>query len=181
MSKKLDPREQFWPIGQINKIRLMEQPLDQLEVFCNISKEIVKQETLSSHNLVHNGSVFNYFYNPNGFYYYDAETVPFLKIDPTERLMFLIEVTLQVYNENRNLMHCAEENDTLDHLLENVTSGAEISLGYNKLQSFIQQCNPNGDSILHVLAKKGNNLPWFELIESKRSGKNSDIFTLTCT
>ena len=162
MSKKLDPKGQVWPIGQINKIRLMGQPLDQLEVFCNISKEIVKQETLSSHNLVHNGSVFNYFYNPNGIYYCDTETVPLLKIDPTERLMFLIEVTLQVYNENRNLMHCAEENDTLDHLMENVMSGAQISLGYNKLQSFIQQCNPIGDSILHVLAKKGNNLPWLE-------------------
>ena len=166
MSKKLDPKGQVWPIGQINKIRLMGQPLDQLEVFCNISKEIVEQETFSSHNLihnlVHNGSVFNYFYNPNGIYYCDTETVPLLKIDPTERLMFLIEVTLQVYNENRNLMHFAEENDTLDHLMENVMSGAQISLGYNKLQSFIQQCNPNGDSILHVLAKKGNNLPWLE-------------------
>ena len=149
MSKKLDPREQRWPIGQINKIRLVGQPLDQLEVFCNISKGIMKQETVSSHNLVHNGSVFNYFYNP--------ECVPESKMEPTERLMFLMEVTLQVYNENRNLMYCTEENNTLHHLLECVIAGAKTSLGYNKLQGFIQQCNQNGDSILHVLAKKGNN------------------------
>ena len=167
ISRKLDPRERLWPIGQINKIRLVGTPLHQLEVFCNISKGIVKQETFSSHRLarlVHNGSVFNYFYNPNGIFYFESEesgTVPVLKIDPTERLLFLIEVTLQVYNENCNLMHCAEKNDTLDHLLENAIAGAH-SLGYNKLQSFIKQCNPNGDSILHVLAKKGNNLPWLE-------------------
>ena len=164
MSKKLDPKGQVWPIGQINKVRLMGQPLDQLEVFCNISKEIVRQETFSSHNLVHNGSVFNYFYNPNGIYYCDTETVPYLKIDPTERLMVLIEVTLQVYNENHNLMYCTEEKNTLDHLLECLIAGAtticsnqNANLGYNKLQGFIEQCNQNGDSILHVLAKKGNN------------------------
>ena len=161
MSKKLDPREQLWPIGQINKIRLVGQPLDQLEVFCNISKGIMKQETVSSHNLVHNGSVFNYFYNPNGINY-TPEWVPESKMEPTERLMFLMEVTLQVYNENRNLMYCTEENNTLQHLLECVIAGATIidattSLGYNKLQGFIEQCNQNGDSILHVLAKKGNN------------------------
>ena len=155
MSKKLDPRGVVWPIGQINKDRLMGQPLDQLEVFCNISKDIVKQETCSSHNLVHNGSVFHYFYNPNGLFYCDMRT-EMLTIDPTERLMFLIEVTLQVHNENRNLMYIAEENDTLDHCSENAIAGAHF-LGYNKLQSYIQQCNPNGDSILHVLAKKGNN------------------------
>ena len=145
-----------WPVGQINKSSLVnyisDWPLDWLEAYCNISRGIVKQETqqFSNDSLVHNGSVLHYFYNPHGI------------VDATQRLIFLIEVTLQVYNENRNLMHCAEENDTLDHLMENVMSGAQISLGYNKLQSFIQQCNPNGDSILHVLAKKGNNLPWFE-------------------
>ena len=54
-------------------------------------------------------------------------------------------------------MHCTEENDTLDHLLGCVVAGARNSLGYDKLQGFIQQCNLNGDGILHVLAKKGNN------------------------
>ena len=162
MSKKLDPREYLWPIGQINKIRLMGMPLHQLEVFCNISKGIMNQETLSSPNLVHNGSIFNYFYNPNGIEY-TKEGSPALKTEPTERLLFLIEVTLQVYNENRNLMYCTEENNTLHHLLECVIGGAKIidattSLGYNKLQGFIQQCNQNGDSILHVLARKGNNV-----------------------
>ena len=97
MSKTLDPREQLWPIGRINKIKLVDyladQPLDEIEVFCNISREVVKQETtqwrnLSSHSLVHNGSVFNYFYNPHG-----------IK-DPTERLMYLFEVTLYVHDEN---------------------------------------------------------------------------------
>ena len=163
MSKKLDPREQLWPIGQISKISLVGQPLDQLEVFCNISKGILKQETVSSHNLVHNSSVLNYFYNPNGIMY-TPECVPETKMEPTERLMFLMEVTLQVYNENRNLMYCTEEKNTLDHLLECVIAGAtticsnqNANLGYNKLQGFIEQCNQNGDSILHVLAKKGNN------------------------
>ena len=156
MSKKLDPKERLWPIGQINKIHLLGTPLHQLEVFCNISKGIVKQETSASHNLVHNGSVFNYFYNPNGIMY-TQEGVPALKMEPTERLLFLIKVTLQVYVKNHNLMHCTEENDTLDHLLECVVAGARNSLGYDKLQGFIQQCNLNGDGILHVLAKKGNN------------------------
>ena len=88
---------------------------------------------------------------------YTREGVPALKMEPTERLLFLIEITLQVYNENHNLMHCTEENDTLDHLLACVIAGARNSLGYNNLQGFIQQCNQNGDSILYVLAKIGNN------------------------
>ena len=160
MSKTLDPRGQLWPIGQINKIRLVDylgdQPLDEIEVFCNIFREVVQQETqqwrnLSSHSLVHNGSVFNYFYNPHGI------------MDPTERLIFLFEVTLEVHDENENLLHCHnvlphnfDEIGSFHCAFDSVLIGAEHILGYQKLQSFIRQCNKNGDHILHEWARKGN-------------------------
>ena len=68
ITKLLDPREKYWPIGRINKHILVDQSLNHLEVFCNISRGILKQETLqlqsvSSQNLVHNGSVFLYFFS----------------------------------------------------------------------------------------------------------------------
>ena len=165
MSKTLDPREQLWPIGRINKIKLVDyladQPLDEIEVFCNISREVVKQETtqwrnLSSHSLVHNGSVFNYFYNPHG-----------IK-DPTERLMYLFEVTLYVHDENENILHCNnvlpnnyDEMGSFDYAFDSVIIAAEHILGYQKLQSFIRQCNKTGDHILHEWAKRGNYIDFF--------------------
>ena len=96
----------LWPIGQVNKTRLAYYfsdtpvtPLDQIEVFCNIFREVVKQETtqwrnLSSHGLVHHGSVFNYFYNPGDI------------MDPTDRLVYLFDVTHDVHLNNENIIHC---------------------------------------------------------------------------
>ena len=160
MSKKLDPKEQLWPIGRINKTKLVDyladQPLDEIEVFCNIFREVVKQETtqwrnLSSHSLVHHGSVFNYFYNPHGI------------MDPTERLEYLFEVTLEVHDENENLLHCHSVLQNFDNEMgsfhcafDSVLIGAENILGHQKLQSFIRQCSKNGDHILHKWAKRGN-------------------------
>ena len=71
ITKLLDPREKYWPIGRINKRILVDQSLNHLEVFCNISRGILKQETqqsqsVSSQNLVHNGSVFLYFFSGMG-------------------------------------------------------------------------------------------------------------------
>jgi hypothetical protein len=160
MSKKLDPRGQLWPIGRISKTRLVDyladQPLDEIEVFCNIFREVVKQETtqwcnLSSHSLVHHGSVFNYFYNPHDI------------MDPTERLVYLFDVTLDVHANDENLLHCRsvlqkfdEETMSFHCAFDSVLIGAEHILGYQKLQSFIRQCNKNGDHILHEWAKRGN-------------------------
>ena len=165
LSKKLDPRGQIWPIGRIDKTKLVDnfadQPLDELEVFCNIFREVVKQETsqwrnLSSHDLVHHGAVFNYFYNPHGI------------MDPTERLIYLFEVTLEVHDEKENFLHChsalqnfGNEMGSFHCAFDSVLRGAENILGYQKLQSFIRQCSKNGDHILHKWAKRGNYIDIF--------------------
>ena len=141
-----------WPVGQINKSSLVnyisDWPLDWLEAYCNISKGIVKQETqqFSNDSLVHNGSVLHYFCNPNGV------------VDPTERLIFLIEITLQVHEENITLLHWAPDNNFFDtYFLHCVTtSWSRRYFGLPKLLNFIQKRDQNGDTILHGWAKKGN-------------------------
>ena len=153
-----------WPVGQVNKSSLVDyledRPLDWLETYCNISREIVKQETqeyrngFSNDDLVHNGSVLHYFYNPHGI------------VDATERLIFLIEITLQVHEENRNLLQVHEENIKLPHWAPDInfiyvlhcvtTSWSRRYFGLPKLLNFIQKRNQNGDTILHEWAKKGN-------------------------
>ena len=168
MSKKLDPREKLWPIGRIDKTKLVntleDEPLDKLEVFCNIFRDVVKQETtqwrnLSSHGLVHHGSVFNYFYNPRDI------------MDPTDRLVYLFDVTLDVHGNNENIIHCHSVLEKFDEEMmsfhcafDSVLIGADHSLGYQKLQSFIQQRNKNGDHILHEWAKRGNFIDIFLFI-----------------
>ena len=145
-----------WPVGQINKSSLVDKladwPLDWLEEYCNISRGIVKQEThrssFSNDSLVHNGYVLHYFYNPNGV------------VDPTERLIFLIEITLEVDEENRNLLQWAPD-DTDDffntfflHCV--TTSWSRRYFGLPQLLNFVQKRDQNGDTILHGWAKKGN-------------------------
>ena len=150
-----------WPVGQINKSSLVDyladRPLDWLEAYCNISRGIVKQEThrssFSNDSLVHNGSVLHYFYNPHGI------------VDATQRLIFLIEITLQVHEENRNLLQVHEENPNLPHWSPDInfiyawhcvtTSWSRKYFGLPKLLNFIQKPNQNGDTILHEWAKKG--------------------------
>ena len=164
ISKTLDPKGKLWPIGQVNKTRLAYYfadtpvtPLDQIEVFCNIFREVVKQETTqwrnlsSGHSLVHHGSVFNYFYNPRDI------------MDPNERLEYLFETTLDVHFNSENIIHCHSVLDKFDEEMmsfqcafDSVIIGADHSLGYQKLQSFIQQHNKNGDHLLHEWAKRGN-------------------------
>jgi hypothetical protein len=161
MSKTLDPRGQLWPIGRIDKTKLVEaledEPLDKLEVFCNIFREVVKQETTkwrklsSGHSLVHHGSVFNYFYNPRDI------------MDPTDRLVYLFDVTLDVIVNNENILHCHSVLEKFDEEMmsfhcafDSVHIGADHILGYEKLQSLIRQRNKNGDHILHESAKRGN-------------------------
>ena len=148
ITKKLDPRGGYWPMGQINKFSLEDQPLDHLEVFCNISRGILKQETqqyISSQNLVHNGSVFLYFFNGI--------------MDPTERLVNLFHLTLYVHSENQTILHCVSGNNagnyTLNYALECVAE-AKYFLGPQKVQRLIQQRNQKGNTILHVFAKKGD-------------------------
>ena len=143
-----------WPSGQINKSILVDylanQPLDSLETYCNISRGIVKQETLQSHSfssdsLVHNGSVLHYFYNPDGI------------VDPTERFIFLFEITLQVHKENCNLLHWATDVNYFTYVLDCITTNwSRRYFGLPKLLDFIQKRNQNGDTILHEWAKKGN-------------------------
>ena len=141
-----------WPVGQINKSSLVnyisDWPLDWLEAYCNISRGIVKQETqqFSNDSLVHNGSVLHYFCNPNGV------------VDPTERLIFLIEITLQVHEENRNLLQWAPDANFFNtYFLHCVTtSWSRRYFGLPKLLNFIQKRDQNGDTILHGWAKKGN-------------------------
>ena len=145
-----------WPVGQVNKSSLVDyledRPLDWLETYCNISREIVKQETqeyrngFSNDDLVHNGSVLHYFYNPHGI------------VDATERLIFLIEITLQVHEENCNLLNWTPEDNYLNtYFLHCVTtSWSRRHFGLPKLLNFIQKCDQNGDTILHGWAKKGN-------------------------
>ena len=150
-----------WPSGRINKSILVDylanRPLDLLETYCNISRGIVKQEThrssFSNDSLVHNGSVLHYFYNPHGI------------VDATQRLIFLIEITLQVHEENRNLLQVHEENPNLPHWSPDInfiyawhcvtTSWSRKYFGLPKLLNFIQKPNQNGDTILHEWAKKG--------------------------
>ena len=143
-----------WPSGRINKSILVDylanRPLDLLERYCNISKGIVKQETLQSHSfssdsLVHNGSVLHYFYNPNGI------------VDPTERFKFLFEITLQVHKKNCNLLHWAPDVHHFNYVMDCVTpSWSRRNFGLPKLVDFIQKRNQNGDTILHEWAKKGD-------------------------
>jgi hypothetical protein len=145
-----------WPVGQINKSILVDYiadwPLDWLEAYCNISRGIVKQETqqwcssFSNDSLVHNGSVLHYFCNPNGV------------VDPTERLIFLIEITLQTHEENRNLLQWAPDANFFNtYFLHCVTtSWSRRYFGLPKLLNFIQTRDQNGDTILHGWAKKGN-------------------------
>ena len=138
-----------WPVGQINKSSLVDYledwPLEWLEAYCNISRGIVKQEThqFSNDSLVHNGSVLHYFYNPNG------------DVDPTKRLIFLIEITLQVHEENCNLLSYTYTGFNTYFLHCATTSWSRRYFGLPKLLNFIQKRDQNGDTILHGWAKKG--------------------------
>ena len=77
-------------------------------------------------------------------------------MDPTERLVSLFHLTLDVHRENRTLLHCAiDKFKGLNYALDRV-AGAKDILGPHKAQRFIQQWNQNGNTILHESAKKGN-------------------------
>ena len=127
-------------------------PLEYLETYCNISRGIVKQDTqqsqgFSNDSLVHNGSVLHYFYNPD-----DIE-------DPTERLIFLIDITRQVHEQNSTLLLWAPDVNFFQYVFDCITcSWSRRYCGLPKILNFIQKRNQNGDTILHEWAKKGNYL-----------------------
>ena len=77
-------------------------------------------------------------------------------MDPTERIVSLFHLTLNVHSENQTILHCAiASNKGLNYALDNVAVAKDI-LGPQKVQRFIQQWNQNGNTILHESAKKGN-------------------------